>query len=147
MKKSLKLERNGYVVHVESAPGSPEEAARQLVTQAEAIERQLIESFGKEAFGKKGGAKVDAAVATQDDEAVSAWLETQDAPRSRRYIAEHCPLPTHRVNAAVKRMLKSGALELRPATFTDVRGTDRPMQGVFFADSSRTPLLPQQGAG
>ena len=79
-----------------------------------------------------------------DDQTVLAFVASQESPRARRYIEEHCDLPERQIRAALKRLFLSQELELRPSTYTSGAGKERPMQGVFFTEvpeESKTSFL------
>lgn len=132
----ISLSRHGYVLTTEYT-GNPEHAAKELCDIASALDGELVDRFGGDAW--PGSGKQPAKLRAESSDALLAWISEQSAARSQRYIKENCSVMSNLATGrALKELLRVGKLELRPTTYRNSAGKDRPMQGVYLAGS---PLL------
>lgn len=138
----ITFRRHGYVLEMEHNSLTFDQAAEYVAKQAKALDHALLEEFGEDAWQQANG-KPPLAIKDDDDRMILSWIASQQDPRAQNYIIKNGPLTERRARASLKRLLKLGELELRPAEYEDSRGVVREMQGVFFANVDPPPLLPQ----
>jgi len=137
MRTKTTITERGYIVEAEG-----ETDTDALATFVKALELSLSDLPSRRgASGKQPGAIT--ACQSSDNETMLTYIAQQEAPRARKYLEDNCPLSARDAKASLTRLIKAGELELRPATFVNAAGSERPMQGVFLTDNVEPEETPK----
>lgn len=127
MQTKVTYARHGYTIEVTS-----NQEVKHIATRVAATAKALDAELGSSDTSASSLVTLEHC---GEDTAIMTWIAQQETAHAERYIKANCGLVPAVAGKALKRLLECGELELRPTAFTDKKGTERQMQGVYFKDS------------